>query len=173
MAYGGAGDALQKPESAGDDKDGKPLEAAPGEPIPEAAPEAGPTELAGTFGAAAGPESAAPNMIGDFFGSGGAQLSGTLFNGDNVSAGASGGDRRYKIVESNSPVPTDRVFFNYHFFANPLVNVDGQSVDLHRYTFGLEKAFLDDWFSVELRVPFSSGYNSDQSLAGWRLVVRN
>ncbi len=164
VAYGGDGDALQKPQSAGDDQDGKPEEAAPGEPIPEAAPEAGPLDLAGTFGAAAGPRSAAPNMIGDFFGGGGAQLSGTTLNGDNISAGLSGGDRRYKIVESNSPIPTDRVFFNYHFFANPLIDADGQSVDLNRFTFGLEKAFLDDQFSLELRVPFSSGYNSDQSL---------
>lgn len=163
VAYPGDGDAVQKPQGPGDDKDGKPQEPAPAEAVPEAAPEAGPTELAGAYGAAPGPESAAPYMIGDFFG-GGTQLGGTALDGDTFSAGASGGDRRFKIVENNSPLPTDRVFFNYHFFANPLVNVAGRSVDLHRYTFGLEKTFLDGQCSAELRVPFSSGYNSDQSL---------
>ncbi len=161
VAYPGGGDALQKPES--ENEVDKPEAAAPAESLPEAAPAAEPMDLAGTFGAAAGPESAAPNMIGDFFGSGGARFTG--MGATNVSAGTAGGDRRYKIVESNNPVPTDRVFFNYHFFANPLVDIRDQSVDLHRYTFGLEKAFFDDQFSVELRIPFASGYNSDQSLA--------
>jgi hypothetical protein len=132
-------------------------EAAPGEEA--AAPE--PTDLAGTFGASAGPESAAPHMIGDFFGAGGARFTGLRVN--NVSVGTAGGDRRFKIVESNSPLPTDRVFFNYHFFANPLVNIEEEPVDLNRFTFGLEKTFFGDANSVELRVPFASGYNSDQS----------
>jgi len=163
VAYPGGEDALQKPVDGLDRQAGAPEEAEPIEPIPEAARRAGPMELAGTFGAAAGPASAAPNMIGDFFGSGGARFTG--MGATNVSAGTAGGDRRYKIVESNNPIPTDRVFFNYHFFANPLVNIAEESVDLHRYTFGLEKAFFDDRFSVEVRVPFASGYNSDQSLA--------
>ena len=56
-----------------------PEEAEPGERGPEEAPfeesrEPSATDLAGTFGAAAGPQSAAPYMIGDFFGGSASQV---------------------------------------------------------------------------------------------------
>jgi hypothetical protein len=87
--------------------------------------------LASEIGAAGGPASAAPYMIGDFFG-GGARFFGasTLGGTQNVSVGEAGGARRFKIVEGNSPIPQDRLFFTFSHFVNPLVNVREQPVDL-------------------------------------------
>ena len=152
-----------------------PGAAAPGAAAPgaaEAAPEGmaeaaapSPSALAGNYGAAAGPMSSAPNMIGDFFG-GGARFfgAGALAGIQNASVGIAGGDRRFKIVEAESPIPTDRVFFNYNHFQNPLQDINGNLRNLDRYTVGIEKTLRDGLWSVELRAPFSSNYNSTQSL---------
>ena len=120
-------------------------------------------DLAAETGAAAGPESAVPNMIGDFFG-GGAVLAGGPHGFNNVSVGIAGGDRRFKIVEGNNPVPTDRVFFDYNHFTNPLVDVNGDPSNLERFRLGVEKTFFDGLWSAEFRIPFSADYNSTQSL---------
>jgi hypothetical protein len=145
-------------------------EAAPAEkPMAEMPAEAAapPSALAGGMGAAAGPESAFPNMIGDFFG-GGARFfgRGQLANIQNASVGIAGGDRRYKIIEGNSPVPTDRLFLNYNHFQNPLLDIEGNDRNLERFTFGLEKTFFDGMWSAEVRLPLSSDYNSTQSMSG-------
>ena len=69
------------------------------------------------------------------------------------------------IADNNSPIPADRVFFRYNYFGDaqsvtgfgPAVfNSSGvgtafaesRSYSLNRYTFGFEKAFLDDVLSV-------------------------
>ncbi len=142
----------------------QPLVDEQGVPLPET--EGGPDEslaslgdLAGSFGAAAGPASAAPNMIGDFFGGGYSYMT---FGGAASNVSIAGGDRNYKIVESNSPIPADRVFFNHHHFANALDAFDGSSLPLDRYNFGIEKTFWDDMFSLELRVPFAGGFRSSE-----------
>ena len=142
-----------------------PTEAAPGAVAPETAA-VPPGALAGTIGAAGGPTATAPYMIGDFFG-GGARFFGasTLGGIQNTSVGEAGGNRRFKIVEGNSPIPQDRLFFTYSHFVNPVVNVREQAVDVNSFTFGVEKTlFGDDLTSVELRVPFASGFDSTQSL---------
>ncbi len=143
--------------------------AAPGAATAEGAAEqaAPPTNaLAGNYGAASGPASTAPNMIGDFFG-GGARFfgAGPLGSVQNASVGIAGGDRRFKIVEGESPLPTDRVFFDYNSFQNALQDVQNQSRNLDRFTFGVEKTFRDGLWSVELRAPLSGDYNSSQSLS--------
>ncbi len=141
-----------------------PLVDEQGVPLPET--EGGPDEsmaslgdFAGSFGAAAGPASAAPNMIGDFFGGGYSYMT---FGGAASNVSIAGGDRNYKIVESNSPVPADRVFFTHHHFANALDALDGSSLPLDRYNFGIEKTFWDDVFSVEFRIPFAAGFRSSE-----------
>ena len=56
-----------------------------------------------------------------------------------------------KISEEQSPMPRDRVFFNYNYFNNArsdCPNVAGR-------VFGFEKTFLDGAASVELRLPFT------------------
>lgn len=66
---------------------------------------------------------------------------------------------RSKLAENGSPIPRDRVFFNYSFFDNAALTSDGISV--HRYTPGFEKTFNNGYGSVEFRAPFASTLNSD------------
>jgi hypothetical protein len=102
-------------------------------------------------------------MIGDFIGYGG------FFGWQPGVAGGNtpiaGGDRRFKIAENQSPVPADRVYFAYNNFHNALRAIDGpgafHQVNFERYTLGVEKAFLGDLFSAELRIPIGHGLDSD------------
>jgi hypothetical protein len=76
------------------------------------------------------------------------------------SAGRSG-----KLSENDSPIPQDRVFFNYNHFHNvfqlnetPLTTTGAtvlRQEPLDRYTLGGEKTFLDGWTSIEVRMPFN------------------
>ncbi len=205
-------------------------------------------DLAGTFGAASGPQSAAPYMIGDFFGGpacqativrsfsfdnlivqpgpgntfytvmqnqeetrvavhhqspypgptaitgvndasgqlGGAPLEpvpagGTLLDGatagqsiDDIrlytsqfemeyvvsvpSPGTGGGAGRMKIAENTSPMPRDRLIFDYGYFDNVPLAPGGANVN--RFFLGFEKTFLDGWMSFELKAPMASTVNS-------------
>jgi len=79
------------------------------------------------------------------------------------------GVRTIKLVENNSVIPEDRIFFNYSFFND--VNLSGGGViDVNRYLFGVEKTFFYGICSVELRVPFASTLNSEQSTLGINLT---
>lgn len=98
-------------------------------------------------------------MIGDFFGGGYSYIT---FGGQASVISTSAADRNFKIVENNSPIPTDRVFFNYHHFANALETFDGPVLNLDRFNFGVEKTFWDENWSVELRVPFARGLDAMQ-----------
>ncbi|QDU40817.1 hypothetical protein Mal4_51790 [Maioricimonas rarisocia] len=80
----------------------------------------------------------------------------------NPSAGGSVG--RQKIGENTSPMPRDRVFFNYSFFENTNLARGGPNV--HRFTPGFEKTFLDGDMSFELRTPFASTVGSDVIAGG-------
>jgi hypothetical protein len=69
--------------------------------------------------------------------------------------------RRVKVAENNKPLPQDRIYLLYNHFHNALVfdrlaNVAARDFSVDRYTFGFEKTFLDDLWSVELRMPFAS-----------------
>jgi hypothetical protein len=67
-----------------------------------------------------------------------------------------------KISEDNSPMPRDRVIFDYDYFSNVPLTPNG--IPVNRYQFGLEKTFFDGWTSVEFRAPFASTLNSDGTL---------
>lgn len=123
--------------------------------------------LASDFGAGLGYESAAPGMVGDFFG-GGYQIRADefrTFQPGYFNVPVAGGDRRYKIAENNSPFPVDRAFFNFNHFHNALKTSDGRDANLDRGVLGLEKTFFDQWWSCEFRMPFVSGLNGDQILS--------
>ncbi len=72
---------------------------------------------------------------------------------------------RQKIAENNSPMPRDRVFFAFNHFHNPIMNSvsdnDGpgdpvflnSDTNVDRYTIGFEKTFLEEVFSIEVRLP--------------------
>ncbi len=245
----------QKPET-----DVAPEAAEPSEPsaaedgLPDTAPPeelAGlaETDLAGTFGAAAGPQSAAPYMIGDFFGgsasqvtivrsfvfenlvgdftqdgsfytvlpletnsprvayhnsgpngggpypiqavndasgalggpplksvpAGGELLGGFTTEGQGTnelytsqfamqyllavpSPGTGGGVGRMKIADNTSPMPRDRLIFDYGYFDNVPLAPGG--VNVNRLTLGLEKTLLDGMMSFELKAPLASTVDS-------------
>lgn len=120
-----------------------------------------PSELAAT----AGDYGAVPSMIGDFFGHG-YQLGSAFGPAEGAYVARAGGDRTFKLAENNSPFPTNRVYFNYHHFSNALIDTSGRSQDVDRYTFGLEKTFLNENASIELRVPLVGGLDGAQVLGG-------
>jgi hypothetical protein len=132
-----------------------------------------PEAMAGSYGAAAGPATAVPNMIGDSMGAvggfGGMKFSSSTLGIFEASLGLAGGSRPFKIAEDESPIPTDRLIFDYNHFQNPLVDINGQTHNLDRFTFGIEKTFRDGLWSLEFRVPFATDYNSTQSLVGGSL----
>jgi hypothetical protein len=110
---------------------------------------------------AAAPTSVAPNMIGDFFGTGGtfysydwmvSSSSCCLFPGPGGVVGTT------KIAENSSPMPQDRFFLNYSYFdSTPLYPGD---VGVSRFTPGFEKTFCGGNASFEMRFPMASTLDS-------------
>ncbi len=135
--------------------------------------------IGGSVSSLGGPQAPAaisPNMIGDFFlGSGSIYQTLTSGGGDTGKPGvttthllgtipAAGGTRRVKISENNSPIPRDRVFFDYNNFQNALYvpgtgTSPGHSTSIQRYMPGFEKTFFDGWTSIDVRAPFASAEN--------------
>jgi len=105
-------------------------------------------------------DSVVANMVGDFFGGS------AYYSGGFGSVPIAGGDRRFKPSENASPVPQTRLFFSYHNFQDALkgdgVPPFGQVVDLDRYVLGYEQAFWGGQASLEVRVPFADGLDSQQ-----------
>ena len=80
------------------------------------------------------------------------------------SPGSGGVVGRTKIAEDNNPLPRDRFIFNYDFFSNTPLTAGG--FDVHRFAPGIEKTFLDQQASIEIRVPFASTLNPVGSMDG-------
>ena len=74
-----------------------------------------------------------------------------------------------KIAENNSVFPQDRFLFNYSLFGNVILS-PRDTLDVNRFTFGLEKTWRQGLASLELRVPFASTVNSDQYAGGVSLA---
>lgn len=61
---------------------------------------------------------------------------------------------RQKVTENMTPVPTDRIIFDYSYFHNvPLAYRD---IPVQRFTPGFEKTFFKKNCSVEMRFPFAA-----------------
>ncbi|MGI9428930.1 MAG: hypothetical protein ACR2NM_09750, partial [Bythopirellula sp.] len=94
------------------------------------------------------------------------------FHGNEVPAG--GGATRSKIAENSSSLPVDRVFFNYNHFHNGINDTLTQTSNIDRFTVGVEKTFLEEMMSIEVRFPFVTdndftqvgGFNRNGSDAG-------
>jgi hypothetical protein len=114
--------------------------------------------LPSSFGATRGTLSAAPHMFGDFFGGG------IYFMGDLVSS--AGGDRPFKLGDNWQPLPTDRIYFNYHHFNSVTTGVGGELGTSHqafdRYTMGIEKTLFGGLLSLDVRAPYASALNATQ-----------
>lgn len=87
-----------------------------------------------------------------------------------------GGSRIGKISENDSPIPKDRVFFNYNHFHN-VFEVSEQAIappgppvtrqqSIDRYTVGFEKTFFDGWTSVEVRMPIIGTFDTELDTVG-------
>jgi hypothetical protein len=104
-------------------------------------------------------------MFGDLFNqSGQVMISGVVGAVADVPTGGALG--RAKISENNKAVTMDRFYFMYNHFHNGLeggvetVNfMPDTSRSVDRYTLGVEKAFLDNLWSVDLRMPLVSRYD--------------
>jgi hypothetical protein len=133
---------------------------APAEPYAEA-----PLELGEAAPAQVGEYYAAlaPGFIGDFFGgpigatSIGSSTSGNRIDFPGLPSGGVVGIQ--KLVENSSPIPRDRILFNYSFYNN--VRFTPSGLDVNRYVVGFEKTFLDQRASIEFRAPFASTLNSN------------
>src|SRR5262245_15810422 len=56
-----------------------------------------------------------------------------------------------KVAEDSSPLPRDRIFFNYNYFDSVAPNV---AAGTFREVIGFEKTFLQGNGSIEIRLPF-------------------
>jgi hypothetical protein len=141
-----------------------------------------------------------PNMMGDLLRAYRGITFGYLQAGDFAVANTSGAVnfRNSKVAENNSAIPRDRFSFRYNYFKEAL-QVDGlqssaflgprisqtstspirqfnlvepasKSYNVHLYTFGLEKTFLDNLASVEVRLPFARTIDSDLNLVSGDLL---
>jgi hypothetical protein len=106
----------------------------------------------------------APNMFGDFFNNlGGSVLAVDGLQTAQADLPLAGGCRRVKIAEDDNALPQDRVFFLYNHFQNAFkaqsdlagLGPFNRRFSVDRYTFGVEKTFHDNLWSVELRMPLA------------------
>src|SRR5262245_35726605 len=70
---------------------------------------------------------------------------------------------RTKLTDDNNPIPRDRVMLGYDYYSNPIL---AAGLDVHRFGIGLEKTFLDQRASVEVRMPFASTLDSVTGAGG-------
>jgi hypothetical protein len=114
----------------------------------------------------------APDIFGDILSSG--QLSAqTNFNFVTADIPLSSGARRTKIAEHNKALTDDRAFFLFHHFENavgftrapgpntPPISFTDRSID--RYTIGVERSLAEGLWSIEVRMPFTSGVNIQEN----------
>jgi hypothetical protein len=71
---------------------------------------------------------------------------------------------RLNISESNTPLPTDRVYYSYRHFHNTTklkVYQFDEQLHIDRYTLGIERATPGGMFSVEVRIPMEYRLTSE------------
>lgn len=123
-----------------------------------------------------------PNMFGDL-GLATAMIDakrspdGTAGFSSQVDLPTAGAIRNVKIAENDSPIPVDRVFFNYNHFQNvfqlsqqvafpPGFPPTIRQLPIDRYTVGFEKTMADGQYSVEMRMPFNGTYDEQLQTVG-------
>ena len=115
-----------------------------------------------------------PSMIGDIFSgaptppstSGGP--AGTYYNVPFPTTPTTG---FLKLADDTSPIPRDRLIFNYSYFQDVPLTVNG--MDVNRLGIGFEKTLFSDRFSVEVLMPFATTLNSDVLVSGYNLTNAN
>jgi hypothetical protein len=114
-------------------------------------------------GFASGPESLAPGMVGDYFGGF------VLFQGGSGNTATriplpGGAVPRFKMAENTSPLPTDRVFFNYDYYSN--VPINNPPIGVNGFTAGFEKTLFGGVVSFEIRLPMATTLDNNIYLDG-------
>src|SRR5436190_168535 len=160
------------------------LQQPPAFSAPEAAGQAARRSTRGSRQANVGLASV-PNMFGDLAGATSTLLVRDIAAGkpSRLASGsfslpiAGGGSRIGKISENDSPIPRDRVFFNYNHFQNVFqlsetpIAPPGPTLirqePIDRYTLGAEKTFLDGWTSVEVRMPLTGSIDAQLPSVGF------
>jgi hypothetical protein len=66
---------------------------------------------------------------------------------------------RQTIGDDSSPMPRDRVFFDYDYFYDVPLSPSGDTVD--RFVAGFEKTLFDGQVSAEVRLPFGTTLDND------------
>ncbi len=91
------------------------------------------------------------------------EFQGDYFGGQiysfNSSLIPSNNNGQLKLAENVSPLPRDRIFFNYSLFNRVPLTPGG--VDVSRFSPGFEKTFLDKQASLEIRTPFATTLDND------------
>ncbi len=107
------------------------------------------SSISNDFGAASGPESASPHMLGDFL----ATSFGTVTFQD-ASVGVfvlqntrSPFGRSFKVAENQSARPQDRIFADFNYF-------QASGVNIQRFSTGFEKRVLEGQASFGLKIPY-------------------
>lgn len=105
-----------------------------------------------------------PNMLGDSFApTGMLEVEANLPYRTAIPLG--GASRRVKIADNNKALPMNRCYFTYQHFNNALETTAAPGTpsfaSVDRYTIGLEKTFFDDRWSVDVRMPFAGGFQTD------------
>ncbi|MEN1680653.1 MAG: hypothetical protein AAGJ46_13775 [Planctomycetota bacterium] len=66
---------------------------------------------------------------------------------------------RVRLQDNNSPIPRDRIYFDYSFFHNVPFTPTGVSVN--RFSPGFEKTFWDGIGSIDVRAPMAATFSTD------------
>jgi hypothetical protein len=69
---------------------------------------------------------------------------------------------RQKMSEDTSPLPRDRIIFDFDYFGN--ANLGSGGIDIQRIVVGFEKTFFDGRASIEVRIPFASTLDSSSEI---------
>lgn len=73
--------------------------------------------------------------------------------------GSGGTLGRVKLSDNSSPIPRDRLYFDYNYFNNAALTAQG--VNVHRYSPGFEKALFGGVASIEARFPMGVSLDSN------------
>ncbi len=145
--------------------------ATPTTPSEAALPSGVESEAAAGLSAPVGME--APNMFGSIFNTQPTHIvtcsssSGSTVRCPFLTTATAG---ELNLSQDGSPMPQDRVIFDYNFFNQVPLAPGG--IDVNRCTAGLEKTFFDGNCSVEIRVPFATSLDKsiDMSDSGLGLT---
>lgn len=105
-----------------------------------------------------------PNMIGDqTFLPQGLMAPGSTLDFHAI-ANTSSGASRVRASRNNNIVPLTRIYFDHSTSENARFDsaIDSRDGDIHLGILGVEKSFLNNLFSVEVRLPFVSGLDRQQ-----------